>query len=1031
MNIKKILLIAVALASSLFAGAGNPLLVNTEIGIKKDRISGEKRIVAQQQNVQQRIGERNPLKPPFIENFDYADAAHETFEKNFQIIDADEDKRKWGYYNYHDETRSQCAYLLYPLEDGYLEGYPGRTTNDDWLVLRAITLEAGKYYHVSLDASLFSGDREALFEVKMGYYNDPEGLEFEVIPPTAVTSTVRKQASGWFKAEEDGKHYLGVHGISERSKIAPDYLFVDNIAMSAPRTGAEPEFIDNLNFVNDPNGTTALEISFNVPEKAIDGSTLSGTVDVIVKRGDKEIKTITGKNPGEKVMINDNPGVEGLATYTFQTRNGAGLGAEYKMSRYAGFVAPERPVYVSLDEVGTDQVRFVWKAPTHDLNGNAINPDILTYYIYDASSENLEMVKSVKGATTADIKIAFNGVKQKGVLLLVSAVLNDKESERVASDIIAVGTPYDFPYYYSFFDENENDNVLTARSDDGVTWRMLDDHANPKPQDGDHGYICMIGSKPDTYGEVITGKIDLKKSKNPYVSIYTYVYPEDENEVKISVIDCDTKTQTTVKTILLTDYTRVGWNRIFVPITAFAGKTVRIAIGAKIVTDGYVPFDNLAVDEMWDYDLSADVISFSDHASVDEDYTIEARIVNTGMKTIGNYTVWVVCDGERVASKEVITPLASMDYDDVELKGRFTAINAEMPTFHVEVEAENDENADNDRSAPFTITFLAPIHPAVNDLHAEEDNGKIKLLWSAPDLAKASPESVVEDFEGYDAFTTELDGWTMYDGDKGYVAGFNGVDMPVTNTQQAWWTMTNEAPFGFIPTIGKSSLVQMTSYGDDDAPVTNDDWIISPELYGGRQIISFSARSATIDYGYETFEVYASSTDNKPSSFKKIKHAIELEDEWTDFNVSLADGTKYFAIRCISYNCFMMLLDEITYTPKGTPIKYTLMGYNVYCNGEKVNDELVTATSFTDTPDSRDDQYFVTAVYDRGESVASNRVSLNNPVDVVIVEDDTLDNAPVEYFTIGGIKISIDNAPAGIYIRRQGKNVEKIVITRR
>ena len=51
-----------------------------------------------------------------------------------------------------------------------------------------------------------------------------------------------------------------------------------------------------------------------------------------------------------------------------------------------------------------------------------------------------------------------------------------------------------------------------------------------------------------------------------------------------------------------------------------------------------------------------------------------------------------------------------------------------------------------------------------------------------------------------------------------------------------------------------------------------------------------------------------------------------------------------------------------------------LIGYNVYRNGNKLNDELVTEPTFTDAKPSseRDHSYYVTAVYDKGESRRSN-----------------------------------------------------------
>lgn len=263
----------------------------------------------------------------------------------------------------------------------------------------------------------------------------------------------------------------------------------------------------------------------------------------------------------------------------------------------------------------------------------------------------------------------------------------------------------------------------------------------------------------------------------------------------------------------------------------------------------------------------------------------------------------------------------------------------------------------------------------------------------------------------------------MYDGDKGYVAGYNGIDLPFMETQQAWWTVRKEAPYDFMPTLGQSSLVQMVSYDEHGHPVTCDDWIISPELYGGRQCIEFFARSMTVDYGYETFEVYYSLTDNKRESFKIIMYETRLEDYWTQFFVSLPEGTKYFAIRCTSNDVYHMMLDNITYTAKGTPMAYDLKGYNVYRNGVKVNDTLVTEPSFTSTRELEGDDYFVTAVYDRGESTASNIVHIGKSG----IEDIEAIPAEAEYFDLRGMRVRDDKLAPGIYIMRQGNRVTKIV----
>ena len=53
----------------------------------------------------------------------------------------------------------------------------------------------------------------------------------------------------------------------------------------------------------------------------------------------------------------------------------------------------------------------------------------------------------------------------------------------------------------------------------------------------------------------------------------------------------------------------------------------------------------------------------------------------------------------------------------------------------------------------------------------------------------------------------------------------------------------------------------------------------------------------------------------------------------------------------------------------------TLLGYNVYCDGERVNDALITGNTFSEIGDG---DYYVTAVYDKGESALSEKAIRNH-----------------------------------------------------
>ncbi|MDE7375641.1 MAG: choice-of-anchor J domain-containing protein, partial [Muribaculaceae bacterium] len=332
-----------------------------------------------------------------------------------------------------------------------------------------------------------------------------------------------------------------------------------------------------------------------------------------------------------------------------------------------------------------------------------------------------------------------------------------------------------------------------------------------------------------------------------------------------------------------------------------------------------------------------------------------------------------------------------------------------MPTFTVEVLVDNDALPENNVSAPFNIAFVAPSHPVVTNLQGEENGSQVILTWDAPDLSTAAPEASLEDFESYEGFATVLDNFTMYDADRGNIAGFAGFDMPLNRTPQAYFVMSSY-DLESLYTIGHNSLFAMATTDENRRPIRNDDWLISPELYGGRQTIGFKACSQSIGYGYETFEVYASQGSADIADFEKVMMETAVGEEWEQFYVTLPAGTRYFAIRCTSNDCLLFTLDDITYAAKGDPQPMQLIGYNVYRNGVQLNAEPVTATTYATARELAGDDYFVTAVYDLGESTASNILHLG--VDGI---DEISADIPAEYYDLRGLRINPANLTPGIY----------------
>ena len=960
------------------------------------------------------LGERNPVTPPALWNFDDKwpgvttaiqdyDAA---FASNFTVVDADGEGRSWGMYKYYapDEGYTFAAYLKYPISVAKA---------DDWLITRAISLEAGKYYHISLEPSLFSGSGKHVLEVCMGQYNDAAGMENQVIAPFEVTTKRHIYADGWFRPEDDGIYYIGVHAISP-SADATDWMFVDDITIDEARTGAEPSVVQNLEFVNDPDATSAVYLNFNLPTTTVDGSNLSGELSVAISRDGTLVGTVSGKQPGEYVSFKDAAATTGDHKFSLTVTGASGTGAEVRTFHYCGVTNPVMPVISSFTELEKGIVKATWEAPTTDLNGVKLNPDKFTYNVYAYENGGASLLAQSISEREFVHDLALDEGDQQLVLLLVEAEINGMLSDRVATPNLFTGDPYPLPFIYSF---KENGTAIAASGDAGVEWRYLDDFSDPDSQDGDNGYISMIGSEPDQTGTLSTGMIDLRDAENPALSVWTYTYVGDQNTVAVKVRDHDTDEVIQLAKYTLNKFARAGWNQLNVPLDKVKGRVVEIQLECTIQTHGYIPFDNLKVEELATVDLAVTGISAPRYAGPGEDVDVVATVRNGGHKEVKSFAARLYANGQLVAEKQggAVEPNATTE---VLLTTQFSAVSPEVSTLRVEVEAAGDADDTNNASEEVNVAFLAPIHPAVSDLTARENGTEVLLTWSAPDLTKAAPTSQTEGFEEYEAYSTELDGWTMHDGDGGYILGFSNLELPLKDTQQAWFTLTNEGLYAFTnPYEGRCILAQMASVDSKGKRIDSDDWLISPELYGGRQNISFQAKSISIDYGYERFEVLASSTDNRPESFSVVLPETEVGEEWEQIMVSLPLGSKYFAIRCTSPSLYMLFLDAIEYIPAGTPRSYQLLGYNVYRNGVKQNSELVVTPLYATAREMEGDDYFVTAVYDLGESAASNVAHLG---------EDSIEevSAPTEtvWYDLLGRRVLLPKK--GLYLR----NGQKVLV---
>ncbi|MGN1246450.1 MAG: choice-of-anchor J domain-containing protein, partial [Muribaculaceae bacterium] len=333
-------------------------------------------------------------------------------------------------------------------------------------------------------------------------------------------------------------------------------------------------------------------------------------------------------------------------------------------------------------------------------------------------------------------------------------------------------------------------------------------------------------------------------------------------------------------------------------------------------------------------------------------------------------------DGELVqtvaAGEEGIV---SGDSKVITLTETTTPLWNESATYTATIDWAADEDDDNDVSADVTVAIKHTTLPVPTELTATADGEKVNLAWTKPafDEGGEAAVEVTEGFEDLDAFAInpECD-WTFVDKDGSKTYGIQNVEFPGSAEPMAYIVL--DASYeSFNETFAAYSGDKYLASFAATTPA-NDDWAISPMLSGTKQTVSFYARTYTAQYGNEEFEFLYSTTGTAIADFTSLGEVHDVPTEWTEYRYELPEGAKYFAIRCISSDRFIFMVDEVSFTKNdAAPV---LAGYNIYRDGVKINAELVTETSFVDeTAEVGEHTYQVTAVYDRGESDGSNKAS--------------------------------------------------------
>ncbi len=419
--------------------------------------------------------------------------------------------------------------------------------------------------------------------------------------------------------------------------------------------------------------------------------------------------------------------------------------------------------------------------------------------------------------------------------------------------------------------------------------------------------------------------------------------------------------------------------------------------------------DNIRIVDLVEHNLTAE-LSAPATVQAGKTATIKATVTNWGEQAAKDFTVVITAGDEELLLETVadeLAPFAKLDFDAELATTIFDEAGDRAIRLQVDYAADLKPT---DNSVETTIAVVDSDVPAPTNLMAKSVADGVELNWTAPDN---EPVDYTEAFDNTEAFPTfgiggitatqhegSMADWTLYDGNGSdvYSWGSEGIDYE-NRYQPSAWMAFDIAKAGFTNETGHSGAQVMLSMcpvpGEEGTATATDHWLISPELPGTEQLISFYLRAITNQYGSESFEVLASKTDSKPESFELVESFVTDEESWNEFTALLPEGTKYFAIRHTSTDVFGVMLDDVTFNYAGK-----MSHYNVYCQGQliaSVEDGTTTYTVAADELPEGECIFAVTAIYANGQESKPATINVTTDIRQLMT-----DGQPVDVYTIDG-----------------------------
>lgn len=904
---------------------------------------------------------------PYFEDFS-TQGAWDMFTK----IDVNDDGKEWLWYS--DNKEAGC--MANQRSD----------ISDDWLITAAIYLSSSKSYVLNFDARSTTNTMAEEFEIAIGTSPTEQGMSRILMPRTEVKTSVYRNFELEFSVPSDGLYYIGWHDISPKYR---NWLYIDNISITEGAALYAPGDVSDLTVTAGAQGALSATISFKAPLKRADGAALTELTAIKVYNGIDLVHTFESPAPGAELSFTDTNAAQGVNDYMVLCSNSQGVSRGAYASVWVGVDVPMPVTGVKVVETnGT--FTLSWNPVTEGVNGGYINPNRIVYYVarsYDADT----FVNGIYATTITDTP---NSADHRAMAYLIAAVSEGGASDWAMSDVVMVGTPHQLPYAESFAGCALQGAPWAVFTSVGLgEWEFKQGGFNPFTmgvQDEDGGMIGFVPNADGDTGILYSGKFDISNATNPAMSFWYYNNPGDNGKIELQVSKAGAPFATAISLDFATLGGEKGWVKAELPLADYKDAAfIKFAFVATAAGGKELYIDNIRVYDNIAHDLAIDAIDVPQRLTFGKHALINVTVKNLGQSAADAYTVKLYRNGAQSGSytgEAGLAPDASRTFTFEELPSLDFGTEA---SYYAMVEYADDMNNGNNTSKTVVVRVKQPVFPAVSDLTVNVDGSTAHLSWSEPVADTGNLEAITDSFEDYTPFAGTFGDWLTYDADGFETVGIQYASYSGMYDPKAWIVFDPIAaglsvayedgtPNAFAPASGSRYLAAFCSVDYDlSEDMPNDDWLISPELSGYAQTITFDVKRLGMNYP-ESLEVLVSTTGDNISDFTAVFSASDIIawDEWHTLSVPLPEGAKYFALRCNSYGGFALFVDNLTFVPATErPVELELKGYNVYVDDTRVNAEPLAAAAYSHAFTAASHTFHVTAVYDKGESAASNRLT--------------------------------------------------------